>query len=110
MNARTVTLVAAAALLLTLSGCAHEPTTQPSTASTPASPAVGKPMTDAVAQRLDSAINDAMTTAGVPGAMIGIWGPDGDYVRAFGVADKITLAPMKTDFYSRIGSVTKTFT
>jgi len=67
-------------------------------------------MSDAVAQRLDSAINDAMTAAGVPGAMIGIWGPDGDYVRAFGVADKTTRAPMKADFYSRIGSVTKTFT
>ena len=111
MNARKVTLAAAAALLMALSGCAHEPTTpQPSATSTPASPAVAKPMTDAVAQRLDSAINDAMTTAGVPGAMIAIWAPDGDYVRAFGVADKTTRAPMKADFYSRIGSVTKTFT
>ena len=51
-----------------------------------------------------------MTAAGVPGAIVGVWGPDGDYIRAFGVADKTTRAPMKTDFYSRIGSVTKTFT
>ena len=42
--------------------------------------------------------------------IIGIWGPDGSYVRGFGVADKTTREEMKTDFYSRIGSVTKTFT
>jgi len=40
-------------------------------------------MTDALAQRLDTAVNQAMTAAGVPGAIIGIWGPDGTYVRAF---------------------------
>ncbi len=51
-----------------------------------------------------------MSAAAVPGAIVGIWGPDGDYVRAFGVADKATQAPMRADFYSRIGSVTKTFT
>jgi D-alanyl-D-alanine carboxypeptidase len=67
-------------------------------------------MADDLAQRLDTAVNQAMTAAGVPGAIIGIWGPDGTYVRAFGVADTTTRAPMKTDFYSRIGSVTKTFT
>jgi D-alanyl-D-alanine carboxypeptidase len=60
--------------------------------------------------RLDSAIAQAMADASIPGAMVGIWGPDGDYVRAFGVADKGTRAPMQTDFYTRIGSVTKTFT
>jgi D-alanyl-D-alanine carboxypeptidase len=67
-------------------------------------------MNNALAQRLDTVVNQAMTAAGVPGAIVGIWGPDEAYVRAFGVADKATRAPMKTDFYSRIGSVTKTFT
>ena len=51
-----------------------------------------------------------MTAASIPGAIIGIWGPEGRYVRAVGVADKASRAPMKTDFYSRIGSMTKTFT
>ena len=37
-------------------------------------------------------------------------GTEGRYVRAVGVADKATGAPMKADFYSRIGSLTKTFT
>src|SRR5690242_15219667 len=57
-----------------------------------------------------TAVNQAMSSAGVPGAIVGIWSPDGDYVRAFGVADKVARTPMKTDLYSRIGSVTKTFT
>jgi len=99
----------AAALLLTTTGCGSESTEQSST--TPASSsAPKKPMNDAVSHRLDAAVNQAMTAAGVPGVIVGVWGPDGDYVRAFGVADKATRAPMKTDFYSRIGSLTKTFT
>ena len=99
----------AAALLLTTTGCGSESTEQSST--TPASSsAPTKPMNDAVSHRLDAAVNQAMTAAGVPGVIVGVWGPDGDYVRAFGVADKATRAPMKTDFYSRIGSLTKTFT
>ena len=51
-----------------------------------------------------------MTEASIPGAIVGIWGPAGDYVRTFGVADKATRSPMQTDFYSRVGSITKTFT
>jgi D-alanyl-D-alanine carboxypeptidase len=62
------------------------------------------------AQRLDAAIDQAIKAASIPGAIVGLWGPDGQYIRAFGVADKASGAPMKTDFYSRIGSVTKTFT
>jgi D-alanyl-D-alanine carboxypeptidase len=104
-------LVVTAVLLLAASGCAGEPTSpQRSASAPPASSETERPMTDALAQRLDTAVNQAMTAAGVPGAIIGIWGPDGTYVRAFGVADKTSRAPMKTDFYSRIGSVTKTFT
>lgn len=62
------------------------------------------------ATRLDEAIGRAMTEASIPGAIVGIWGPAGDYVRTFGVADRATGTPMQADFYSRIGSVTKTFT
>jgi D-alanyl-D-alanine carboxypeptidase len=68
------------------------------------------PLAAPTATRLDAAIGQAMTDASIPGAIVGIWGPAGDYVRAFGVADKATQALMQTDFYSRIGSVTKTFT
>jgi D-alanyl-D-alanine carboxypeptidase len=105
--------LAATALLLAASGCANEPTTQQPQATAPpasSSAATATPMNDALAQRLDTAVNQAMTAVGAPGAVVGVWGPDGSYVRAFGVADKATGAPMKTDFYSRIGSETKTFT
>ena len=51
-----------------------------------------------------------MIAASIPGAIIGLWGPEGRYVRAVGVADKAIGAPMNADFYSRIGSMTKTFT
>ena len=62
------------------------------------------------ATRLDDAIGRAMTEASIPGALVGIWGPAGDYVRTFGVADNATRNPMQTDFHSRVGSLTKTFT
>jgi D-alanyl-D-alanine carboxypeptidase len=103
-------LAVMAVVLVATSGCADESKPQSSTTSPPATSEAAKPMNDALAQRLDAAVNQAMTAASIPGAIVGIWGPDGDYVRAFGVADKTTRAPMKADFYSRIGSVTKTFT
>jgi D-alanyl-D-alanine carboxypeptidase len=106
MTARLCALAIAAALLLTTCGCGQSPPPQP----TGSSPAPAKPIADALAKRLDAAVDQAMSAAAVPGAIVGIWGPGGDYVRAFGVADKATQAPMRADFYSRIGSVTKTFT
>ena len=103
-----VVLAVATVLMMGTSGCGGSAPTRSSTATSSSAPI--KPIDEALAQRLDVAVNQAMTTAGVPGAIVGIWGPDGDYVRAFGAADKSTRAPMRTDFYSRIGSVTKTFT
>jgi D-alanyl-D-alanine carboxypeptidase len=64
----------------------------------------------ALSDRLDTAIQRVMADKSIPGAIVGIWGPDDDYVRAFGIADKASRAPMQTDMYTRIGSVTKTFT
>ncbi|MGB8501587.1 MAG: serine hydrolase domain-containing protein [Mycobacterium sp.] len=94
---------------LAVSGCGgtSAPTEQASAPSSAES--VGEMNAD-IAQRLDDAIKQAMTQASIPGAIVGVWGHDGRYVRAFGVADKATGAAMQTDFYSRIGSVTKTFT
>ncbi|MEV0113525.1 serine hydrolase domain-containing protein [Streptomyces sp. NPDC050844] len=61
--------------------------------------------------RLDKAIAGVRKEAGIPGVAVGLWMPGkGCYVRATGVADKHTRQPMSTDFYSRIGSETKTFT
>lgn len=70
----------------------------------------GTQLDSGVAERLDEAIGGVLAEASLPGAIVGVWGPEGNYVKAFGVADKATGAPMETDFYSRIGSLTKTFT
>ncbi|MFC5156483.1 serine hydrolase domain-containing protein [Streptomyces amakusaensis] len=65
----------------------------------------------AVAARLDEAIRGVMTETGVPGVIVGLSAPGkGEYVQAFGVADKTDDAPMETDLNMRIGSETKTFT
>lgn len=69
-----------------------------------------KVMDSAITGQLDSIIDAAVNSTGIPGAMVGIWGPDGNYVKVAGFADTATKAPMETDFYHRIGSVTKTFT
>ncbi|MEU9048092.1 MULTISPECIES: serine hydrolase domain-containing protein [unclassified Kitasatospora] len=61
--------------------------------------------------RLDTAIESVRRQAAIPGVVVGLWMPGrGCYVRATGVADTATGAPMRTDSYVRIGSETKTFT
>ncbi|MFE0046180.1 serine hydrolase domain-containing protein [Streptomyces albireticuli] len=68
-------------------------------------------LTPAVAAKLDTAVRRTMDEARVPGVIVGLWAPGkGSYVRAFGVADKTTGAPMRPDLHVRIGSETKTFT
>jgi D-alanyl-D-alanine carboxypeptidase len=104
---------AVVASVLVMAGCSSGPSTSSTSSSagpTTTSAAAAMDVDPALAQRLDTAINDAMKAVNVPGVIVGLWGPDGQYVRAFGVADKATGAPMKPDFYHRIGSVTKTFT
>jgi D-alanyl-D-alanine carboxypeptidase len=98
-----------ATVIVALAACSS---TVPSTSggSTTSSADASSPLAGAAATQFDAAIGQAMTKASIPGAIVGIWGPAGNYVRAFGVADKATRAPMSTDMYSRIGSVTKTFT
>ena len=93
---RRLTAVAATTVLLTV-GCA-------------APAAVAEPADSGTAADLDAAITAAMDASGVPGVIVGVWSPRGDYVRAFGVADTATGEPMQTNFYTRIGSETKTFT
>ena len=65
----------------------------------------------AVAERLDTAIQQVMRETKVPGVIVSLSAPGkGSYVRTFGVADKATGAPMERDLFMRIGSETKTFT
>ncbi|MFJ3902352.1 serine hydrolase domain-containing protein [Streptomyces sp. NPDC090025] len=65
----------------------------------------------ALTAKLDRTIENARKKAGIPGLVVGLWMPGkGCYVRATGVADKRTGAPMPVDTFVRIGSETKTFT
>ena len=69
-----------------------------------------KSLSSSTTAKLDRAIPQALRQEGIPGAVVGVWSPRGNYVRAFGVADTATGAPMQRNFYWPIGSITKTFT
>lgn len=83
----------------------------PPAASSPAVSDEFPQLTPAVARQLDDAIRKVMDEAKVPGVQVAVSAPGkGEYVRAFGVADKATGAPMTDGLNMRIGSETKTFT
>lgn len=68
-------------------------------------------LTPAVAQQLDDAVKKVLAETKVPGVIVSVSAPGkGEYVRAFGIADKTTNAPMVPGLNMRIGSETKTFT
>lgn len=61
--------------------------------------------------QLTERVPAAMIDAQAPGAIVGVWQKGKPtYLKAFGVADIKTRAPMRTDLHMRIGSLTKTFT
>lgn len=103
-------VLALTAALMFVSGCGNDSPSQDGVTTETSAATDAKQVDAAVAQRLDDAITKAMDQTGVPGSIVGIWGPGGEYIRAFGVADQAGGAPMQTDFYHRIGSQTKTFT
>ncbi|WP_407841599.1 serine hydrolase domain-containing protein [Streptomyces sp. DSM 116496] len=83
----------------------------PPAASSPAVSDEFPQLTPAVARQLDDAIRKVMDEAKIPGVQVALSAPGkGTYVRAFGVADKATGAPMTDGLNMRIGSETKTFT
>ncbi|MFD9301839.1 serine hydrolase domain-containing protein [Streptomyces sp. NPDC060048] len=83
----------------------------PPAASSPAASEEFSQLTPAVARQLDDAIRKVMDEADVPGVQVALSAPGkGEYVRAFGVADKATGRAMTDDLNMRIGSETKTFT
>lgn len=79
---------------------ARKPTPESTTASLPA----------ALVSQLDAAAQSSFKEAAAPGAIAGVRTPEGTWIKAYGLADPTTNAPMTTDMHTRIGSVTKTFT
>ncbi|WP_327281644.1 MULTISPECIES: serine hydrolase domain-containing protein [unclassified Streptomyces] len=103
-RSRRTTVPAVAALLLAALCAGTDP-------ARPAAACARENFDPATVQKLDAAITKIMKEAGVPGVNIGLWMPGrGVYEKSFGIADKQTGTPMKSDLYTRIGSVTKTFT
>lgn len=111
---RACVAAAAATLLLVPAATASAyGATAPAAASAPSPSADGAfvQLTPEVAAKLDAAIRRTQSETKVPGVIVGLWAPGkGSYVKTFGVADKATGAPMRTDLNFRIGSETKTFT
>ncbi len=59
---------------------------------------------------LEKAAEDGLAQSSAAGAIVAVRSPQGTWIKALGVADHTTNAPMTDTMYSRIGSVTKTFT
>ncbi|MER7661613.1 serine hydrolase domain-containing protein [Streptomyces sp. NPDC096193] len=106
-----VAVGAALVIPVTAGGAYGAPTPDPSGSVSP-SPGATFPNLDAsVSARLDTAIQQVMREAAIPGVTVAVSAPDkGTYLRTFGVADKSTGAPMEADMNMRIGSESKTFT
>jgi D-alanyl-D-alanine carboxypeptidase len=59
--------------------------------------------------RLDAAVKRGFRKASAPGAIVGVQTPRGTWIKAIGIADERSKAPMRASMHQRIGSVTKTF-
>ncbi|WP_344324388.1 serine hydrolase domain-containing protein [Kitasatospora putterlickiae] len=128
-------LVLALAGLLAASGCAGGPPSEPPPAAasptatpspsprttvTPVSPSptppattasgTTMPLTSEVTAKLDTAVQRVLTQAQVPGVIVSVSTPQGEYLKAFGVSERVPGTAMVTGLNMRVGSLTKTFT
>jgi D-alanyl-D-alanine carboxypeptidase len=59
--------------------------------------------------RLNAAVHRGFREAAAPGVIVGVQTPKGKWVKAIGIANERSKAPMRASVHQRIGSVTKTF-
>lgn len=121
--------IAVVAAVLLLAGCAGQapaaPISVPSTETSAAAStcvadpesvaartdeAPTTPMPDDLAAKIDQASEEGFTAAAAPGAIVAVQSPEGLFIKAYGIADPATGAPMTTDMFQRVGSITKPFT
>ena len=93
---------------MTLGGCAGDAGSG-ATPSGSGAPADGG-FDAATVDRLDDLVRQFREVNQTPGALIGIWSPQGEYVSASGVSDITTMAPLAPDMQFKIASQTKSFT
>ena len=61
--------------------------------------------------QLEASVDAALADTDTPGALVGIWYPGwGTWMKAAGIGNLETAAPMSLDDHFRIASITKTFT
>jgi D-alanyl-D-alanine carboxypeptidase len=94
-------LVVGGTLLLTACSAGPTPTT---------SPASDTGLDAETIADLDAVVQRFMDINNAPGALIGVWTPDGEYVSATGVSDLATGAALEPDMQFKIASQTKAFT
>ena len=59
--------------------------------------------------RLNTAVRRGFRDAAAPGVIVGVQTPKGKWVKAIGIANERSKAPIRASMHQRIGSVTKTF-
>ncbi|MFO1313584.1 MAG: serine hydrolase domain-containing protein [Burkholderiales bacterium] len=70
-----------------------------------------RPFPAAKRSQINATLNNAFAESKAPGAVVGIWIPgEGSFVAARGFADLRSRQPMRSSYYFRIGSITKTYT
>jgi D-alanyl-D-alanine carboxypeptidase len=57
--------------------------------------------------RLSAAVHRGFREAAAPGVIVGVQTPKGKWVKAIGIADERSKAPMRASMHQRIGSVTR---
>jgi D-alanyl-D-alanine carboxypeptidase len=60
--------------------------------------------------KVEHTVRRFQRTNQTPGVLVGIWSPQGSYVRATGTSDLASATPLRTDVQFKIASQTKTFT
>ena len=96
-------LLALLTAVLVVAGCTA-PTTK--TAGPAPQPALPEPVGASLQRTLDA----NRETLGYPGAMVGVWTPDGAWFGVTGESAPGSARPPRRDDHTRIGSLTKTFT
>jgi D-alanyl-D-alanine carboxypeptidase len=72
--------------------------------------AAAKPLPRADRKFVDAEVAKLMDAGRLPGVSIEVTSPQGDYTKAYGVADRADNTPYRLNQHIRIASITKTFT
>lgn len=111
---RGAAIIAMTAGLVAVAGCGTPPsfadtTPTSSGASTTTPAAADAPLPAETQAEVERLIRRFQETNNTPGALVGIWSPQGTFVSATGVADLATGEPLRSDMQFKIASQTKSF-